>query len=266
MEFLHQLYKFFPYVSIITLDKNTLTAWWVVGTIGVFGYFSIHILQICSRLQENIKKALSDLSEVTLSSNILLIDTWNDYYETFIDFFGSKKTDEFSYDFFNEKNLLSSTTNLKMLNSVNGILVGLGILGTFVGLTVGISNVKTGSTEEITLSIKTLLSGMGTAFVSSVWGMLLSLLFIFIEKHQLNNLHNSIHKLCYELDKRYRISKEDERKMEVSRQKEILSDYFIYKDDNGNVVKPGNVLRDIYDSVYLVSFIKPKKYNDKFIF
>lgn len=153
MDFLYNLYAFFPYKSLIVFNTNTLTVLWVVVAIVIFVCFSIHIWKICSNLKINIEKAISDLSEVALSSNGLLKSTWNDYHETFIDFFGSKKTDEFSCDFFNEKNLLSSTINLKMLNSVNSILVGFGILGTFVGLTYGIGGFST-ETKDFKQSIQ----------------------------------------------------------------------------------------------------------------
>lgn len=134
-----------------------------------------------------------------------------------------------------------------MLTSIPSVLVGLGILGTFVGLTYGISSFKTASTDEIKGSIEILLSGMGTAFISSVWGMFLSLIYTFIEKSEINSLHHSIHRLSYELDKKFKISKEDERKLEKARQQEIISEYFIFTDENNNKVKPANVFRDIYE-------------------
>ncbi|MCC5923487.1 MAG: MotA/TolQ/ExbB proton channel family protein [Crocinitomicaceae bacterium] len=189
----------------------------------------------------------------------LFTQVWKDYQESFIEFNGGKKTDEFSYDYFNEKHLLSANTNLRLINSIPATLVGFGILGTFIGLTYGISNFQTSSTEQIKDSIEILLSGMGTAFVSSIYGMLLSLVFTFFEKVQVNSLHNSIHSLCYNLDKKFKISKEDERTIELIRQERLLNEYFIFKDESGNDVKPGNVFRDIFNenrkqSVALQSF------------
>ncbi|MGY6741666.1 MAG: MotA/TolQ/ExbB proton channel family protein [Cecembia sp.] len=253
------LYKLFPYKSLFQFDGNTLTAWWVVVILAIFLFYVFRLLNVTRRLRRKLESLSKNFSEDLIKKDVLFTQVWKDYQESFIDFNGGKKTDEFSYDYFNEKNLLSANTNLRLINSIPATLVGFGILGTFIGLTYGISNFKTSSTEEIKVSIEILLSGMGTAFVSSIYGMLLSLVFTFFEKVQVNSLHNSIHSLCYNLDKKFKISKEDERTIELKRQERLLNDYFIFKDESGNDVKPGNVFRDIFmetrkQSVALQSF------------
>ena len=244
MEF---LYKLFPYKSIVSFDGNTMTAWWVIVIVAIFLYYVFMLLNITRRLRGKLESLSKNFAEDLIKNDELFTQVWKDYQESFIEFNEGKKTDELSYDYFNEKNLLSSNTNLRLINSIPATLVGIGILGTFVGLTYGISNFQTGSTEEIKSSIQDLLSGMGTAFVSSIYGMLLSLVFTFFEKVQLNSLHNSIHSLCYNLDKKFKISKEDERTIELNRQEGLLNEYFIFKDESGNDVKPGNVFRDIFN-------------------
>jgi len=241
------LYKLFPYDSLLVNDSNTLTAWWVVFTVLIFSYFVIRLFIAIKQLKKSLDSSTKFLSEDEIQKSKLLKSVWADYSETFIELFGTKKTDEYSGDFFNENNLLSSNTNLKLLTYIPSALVGFGILGTFVGLTFGVSNFKTETTEAIKNSIEILLAGMGTAFVSSIWGMLLSLIYTFIEKVQIHSLHNSLHALCYKLDKKYKVSKEDERKLEQMKQHEIISEYFIFTDENNNKVKPANVFRDIYN-------------------
>lgn len=253
------LYKLFPYKSLFQFDGNTLTAWWVVVIVAIFLFYVFRLLNVTRRLRRKLESLSKNFSEDLIKKDVLFTQVWKDYQESFIDFNGGKKTDEFSYDYFNEKQLLSSNTNLRLINSIPATLVGFGILGTFIGLTYGISDFQTNSTEEIKNSIQDLLSGMGTAFVSSIYGMLLSLVFTFFEKVQVNSLHNSIHRLCYNLDKKFKISKEDERNIELKRQEKLLNDYFIFKDESGNDVKPGNVFRDIFietrkQSVALQSF------------
>lgn len=253
------LYKLFPYKSLFQFDGNTLTAWWVVVIVAIFLFYVFRLLNVTRRLRRKLESLSKNFSEDLIKKDVLFTQVWKDYQESFIEFNGGKKTDEFSFDYFNEKQLLSSNTNLRLINSIPATLVGFGILGTFIGLTYGISNFQTNSTEEIKNSIQDLLSGMGTAFVSSIYGMLLSLVFTFFEKAQVNSLHNSIHRLCYNLDKKFKISKEDERNIELKRQERLLSDYFIFKDESGNDVKPGNVFRDIFietrkQSVALQSF------------
>lgn len=60
---------------------------------------------------------------------------------------------------------------------IAGILTALGLLGTFLGLVTGISTVEFSSAEATMESIETLLRGIGTAFYTSIVGVILSILF-----------------------------------------------------------------------------------------
>lgn len=248
------LYKLFPFRSLFNLDGETLTAWWVLIIILVFTIYLIRVLLLTSKLKKRIRNFTRNFSEQEIEKDSYLSSIWKDYYESFIKWNGDEKTDDYSYEYFNEKNLMASNSNFKLINSIPNILVGLGILGTFVGLTYGISNFNTGTTEEIKNSIQVLLAGMGTAFISSIYGMFFSLLFTFLEKIQINSLHHSIHSLCYNLDRRFKISKNDERLIQVQNQKELLDEYFMFHDENQNKVKPGNLFRDLYSESKKQSF------------
>lgn len=241
-------YKLFPYKSIVNIDNNTLTIWWVIITLIIFIIGVVFLIRVVNKIRKGILNSLKNFPENTNQINDNELEAvWEDYQDTFINYNGGRKTDEFSNDYFNEKNLISKKTNLKLLSSLPSILVGIGILGTFVGLTFGISNFKTTSTDLIKESIEVLLSGMGTAFISSIYGMLLSLVFTIIEKVQSNRLQSIIHEYCYKLDKQYKISKEDERKIQLLQQINTISDFFVHTDENNNQVKPANIFRDIYE-------------------
>ncbi|MDE0636392.1 MAG: anti-phage ZorAB system protein ZorA [Candidatus Poribacteria bacterium] len=113
------------------------------------------------------------------------------------------KTDEASY-FFSEDRLLGQYMNLRFWNSIPAILVGFGILGTFVGLVWGLipfSDTDFQNTEEIKNAIEELLSGVSTAFVTSVWGMVASLFFNGIEKLAIGGVHSEIANLQRSLDR-----------------------------------------------------------------
>lgn len=60
---------------------------------------------------------------------------------------------------------------------IAGILTALGLLGTFLGLVMGISTVEFSSAEATMDSIERLLKGIGTAFYTSIVGVILSILF-----------------------------------------------------------------------------------------
>ena len=118
----------------------------------------------------------------------------------------TKKTNIPSSEFFSEHNVLNiGRVNLRMLDAASGILVGLGLLGTFLGLTLGIDGIDVSNTENIQNSIQVLLNGMGTAFLTSLAGMGLSLLFTAIDKSCRNHLFRQLRILTDKLDAEYYI-------------------------------------------------------------
>ena len=75
---------------------------------------------------------------------------------------------------------------------ISGTMTGLGILGTFLGLVLGISGFDTTTAAAITSSISGLLGGMGTAFFTSIVGVFLSLIFSYVHKIAYENANKSL--------------------------------------------------------------------------
>ena len=160
------------------------------------------------------------------------------------------KTDDASF-FFSEDRLLDQHLNLRFWNSVPALLVGFGILGTFVGLVWGLIPITDiiakppasaqGESQEsrtnlpqthnesaksagapdrpqesrtqiddLQRAIKGLLSGVSTAFVTSVWGMLTSLLFNWLEKWRIGRVSRSVSNLQRALDRLFTLKTEEE--------------------------------------------------------
>ena len=121
------------------------------------------------------------------------------------------KTDDSSL-FFGEDRLLDQQLNLRFWNSVPALLVGLGILGTFVGLVWGLrpfAGIDFTEIEKIGDAIKTLLSGVSTAFVTSVWGMSVSLVFNLFEKRRMGRISQAITNLQRALDKLFTLTTQE---------------------------------------------------------
>lgn len=82
------------------------------------------------------------------------------------------------------------------LNSIPGTLTGLGILGTFIGLTCGIflaqSGLTAGDTKKVTESLGYLLNGASLAFFTSVAGLLSSIIFAWRKYKVLANVEAEI--------------------------------------------------------------------------
>ncbi|MEE1130559.1 MAG: MotA/TolQ/ExbB proton channel family protein, partial [Caryophanon sp.] len=69
-----------------------------------------------------------------------------------------------------------------ILDVGGGVHTSIGVLGTFIGLIIGLSDLNTLDAEQLRSGIDTLMSGMTTAFVTSVVGVLLSLLWLLFDR------------------------------------------------------------------------------------
>ena len=170
-----------------------------------FLYFCWEILKL--------HKAAKIVIAVSNSENILdsltsgkLAELANKYRRSItINLNGEDKTTIPASDYFNEISVgREFKFNVRMLDSASGVLVGLGLLGTFLGLTVGIKGFNTSTASDIQASIQGLLDGMGTAFLTSLFGMGLSLLFtVFFDKPGRKKLQRAIINLDKILDDKY---------------------------------------------------------------
>ncbi|MBN2438942.1 MAG: anti-phage defense ZorAB system ZorA [Deltaproteobacteria bacterium] len=115
--------------------------------------------------------------------NNFFADLWREFDETLrkISIKGKTyyyNTVEFSY-FFNEETLYHNKFRSSFWFSVPTLLTGIGILGTFFGLVIGLEPfeyVDFDSQQNIKTATESLLSGIGTSFLSSLWGISFSLL------------------------------------------------------------------------------------------
>lgn len=82
--------------------------------------------------------------------------------------------------FYNDRTLLEDLP-LDLFRAMPGIFTGLGLLGTFAGITAGISGIDLGNVETMKSGIEVLLSGTQTAFVTSVVGLILALVYNLVD-------------------------------------------------------------------------------------
>lgn len=89
-----------------------------------------------------------------------------------------------SSEVFNVTSMAHGLVGNRFLLSTPGILTGLGVLGTFVGLQIGIGSLELDASqiENLDKSIAPIIKGCSTAFATSVWGVLCSLLFTIADK------------------------------------------------------------------------------------
>jgi len=126
----------------------------------------------------------------------------------------------------------------RLTRQLPGMFVGLGILGTFIGLTAGIGGFKTSSAQAITASIDSLLGGMSTAFWTSIVGMGTSLLLsIFVITPGLKSVQAALDQVCDALDSAY-----------LTDQIEVMRSMFVVRE--GSIERtPGEALQSILEKV-----------------
>lgn len=87
--------------------------------------------------------------------------------------------------FFNSYTLARSVTENRLIAAVPGFLTALGVIGTFMGLQLGLADLKLGAgvdVDQMQEGVAGVVNGAKIAFLTSVWGVALSVFFNFFEK------------------------------------------------------------------------------------
>ena len=98
--------------------------------------------------------------------------------------------------YLNDATIIFPKVPFGFYHSVPNLLTGLGILGTFLGLAAGVgsasSGLSSGTPSEITASLQELLAGASLAFMTSIAGILCSILFVPVERVTSRRLHMAV--------------------------------------------------------------------------
>lgn len=220
--------------------NDTVTAFCLGIIFGVFSYFFQEILQlknVCAQLEKIVGTNI--LEELTGTRLQNVADSYKKTINIEID--RSQKTNIPSSEFFNTHSIAYySGVNLRSLDSASGMLVGLGLMGTFLGLTIGIANFDSSNSENIQNSIQVLLNGMWIAFLTSLFGMGLSIINTGFDKHWRNKLYVVIKEITDKLDNDYYV---DDMALLEYRNRRML--HFI--DEEGNEVSLSSAIGHILE-------------------
>ena len=220
----------------------------------VFIIFIIYLIRVL-HTNVRIKTLIGSGIDSQIVQESIVKDIWSEYTKSIsIDTSDGIKSNIPAASYFNEENVAKDRgINLKLLDSASGILVGLGLLGTFLGLTIGVSGFDSSNSENIQQSIQHLLDGMGTAFLTSLLGMSCSIIYTIIHKNVINSIHNHLQDLSEMLDEIFYI---DDSELQEIKHKEIvervvsaLSNEFdaklVYTSETGEQVPIANAIREV---------------------
>ncbi|WP_147394980.1 hypothetical protein [Alginatibacterium sediminis] len=148
-----------------------------------------------------------------MNDNKHLKDSWREFEETLLlpgeDFDNGREVimnTHLPSRYFNQSNLLFPNVNMRFYNALPNILTGLGIIGTFIGLTVGIYLAAPGLNsqhiDDAKNALNILLNGASLAFITSIVGLFTSLFFSAYEKRYVHRFNRACQRLNSELDAR----------------------------------------------------------------
>lgn len=103
---------------------------------------------------------------------------WLEFDETLVDDGSSVTNTVPAAEFFGPDQIGHDLISNRLLSATPAILTALGLLGTFIGLSVGIGGLNlspSADVEDLRLGIETMVAGAALGFTTSVWGVLMSL-------------------------------------------------------------------------------------------
>ena len=123
-------------------------------------------------------------------------------------------------DYIFESELLESC-NYNVCTQVAGILTALGILGTFLGLVLGLRSFDFSNADQMTSSVEALVGGLNVAFYTSIYGVTLSILYNIIFRRittgliqELNHFYDAFHSALEPVSQKAMAERMDSRQAE----------------------------------------------------
>ena len=206
-----------PGINNFTLVPETavqLSAWFVgfllVVTVGFLGKSIVSYFRASMRVSW-LKKQLQGLNSDTVTGKRPDIEAaaekkgdaighlWLEFDETLVEVKKGETVHLYNIldasHFFNSSTLAKGVTENRLIAAVPGFLTAIGVIGTFVGLQLGLSELNISSdvsVDEMKLGVTSVINGAKIAFLTSVWGVSLSVIFNFIEKFLEQSIRSKI--------------------------------------------------------------------------
>lgn len=196
----------------------------IAGVLLFYGFFH-HLIKMKADKESDqiqIENLINALSEAThenihekhfeISDSIYndfggdpLAKHWKEFEESLVFNNGSIENTLDASHFFNVKSICSNTFESEIYKWVSSALIGVGVLFTFIGLVWGLFglDVSSDDIEKLRVGVQSILDGAIIAFSSSILGIILSLIFAYMEKSYKTDLRKAVNKLQNIIDFKY---------------------------------------------------------------
>ncbi len=152
--------------------------------------------------------------------------------------------------YFNPESVFEGRINSEFFKHLPGILTGLGIIGTFLGLIVGLqtfASIELGNPQETQRGLQQLMQAVGGAFVVSATAIVAAMAITLVEKLLVKQLTSLVHELVQVIDALYDAgASEDYLARLVKASEESAAQTKILKD--ALVKELGDLLRELTDT------------------
>lgn len=176
-------------------------------------YQSWKLRSFTKRLEQADRTDLDALSEM-FDRDDILGHLWKEFRDTLheqkdLDSSGTYRTTAIrqtvpAETYFSEQILVHSPLRTEFFKHLPGILTGIGIIGTFTGLIIGLKAFKVSVEPDVVRdSLNALLQGVYQAFLVSAAAITLAMIITAIEKWLVSGLYKRVERLCLALDTRF---------------------------------------------------------------
>ncbi len=112
----------------------------------------------------------------------VLMSHWSDYLNNLFFADGEYHNPANVEDYINEETVIDGPGRVNFAEALPGVLVSLGFLGTLLGLSVSLSGMSGVDVESVSASMSVLLGSMKYAFLTSIFGVIASIIFTLITR------------------------------------------------------------------------------------
>ena len=196
-------------ITWLTLDSNFANVIYNLGFLAVMliiiaGAFAISFSRLrqtrrgldrATKKMKQLARTGGNMSSITSPGATLFEVPYLDgKYQEYLTFLHKTNSPTDIGDYIGEYEI-NNYTHRRLVEMVPDILTSLGILGTFLGLVLGLRGFNPASYEAMSSSVESLIDGIKVAFVTSIYGLSLSLAFSYWLRGCLTSVSESLDRL-----------------------------------------------------------------------